>query len=107
MTAFEVAIFEEIVEKITAISCIIIAIIGLFLYSYCGQAVMDSSIALSSEFYEINKDCLFIIMRTQKPVKLYFRIFDPNLFTCKTFLDFTLSLIAFLKYLKKIEVDKL
>lgn len=101
MTAFEVVIFEETGQKIVAFSCSIVAFTSLLLYSYSGQVVMESSVAISSELYEINKDFLFVIMRTQKPVKLNFRIFDPNLFTCKNFIDYLFSLIACLKYLKK------
>lgn len=103
MTAFEVVVVEEIGQKLVALSCTITAIVGIFLFSYGGQILMDSSVAITDEIYNVNKDYIFIIMRTQHAVKLNVGIFNPNLETCKTFMDYTWSFIAFLRYLKKLE----
>jgi len=102
VTVFEVVMIDEIGQKFTAFASVLIAVIGLFIYSYCGQLVADSSTAVCDEFYKIDKNWLIVIMRTKKAVSLKVGFIDPCMMTFIRYLDHTFSLMAVVSHLTKL-----
>ena len=102
VTIFEVVTIDEIGQKVSAFGNVLISVVVLFMYSYCGQLVADSSIAVCDEFYKINKNSIIIIMRTTKPVSLKVGFIDPCMMTFIRYLNHTFSLMAVISHMTKL-----
>jgi hypothetical protein len=69
----------------------------LFVISYGGQMIMDKSAAVCNQMYQIDKDYLFIIQRSQKEMKIEAWFFHASLPTMTTILNSAGSMITLLK----------
>lgn len=101
VAAFEVVTIQETGQKVVAALNSIIAACALAIYSYGGQIVLDSSISMCNELYEIDKNNIFVIAMSQRSVKLTVGFFNPNMLTCRLFLVYTMRLISLFRYLAK------
>ena len=100
--ASQIVIIIEVELRMIAISSVMISIATLLIFSYGGQMIMQSSASVCQEFYKIDRDCLIVIMRIQKPLSLKVGFFEPNLSSCRSYLEYTFSLVALLKHLTKL-----
>lgn len=75
----------------------ITAIMELFIYSYGGQMIMDKSSEICKELYEVDKNYLFILMRTNREVKIKAGFFHICLPTLTSILNSAGSMMALLK----------
>lgn len=86
-------------EILLTVGFAISAIMELFIYSFGGQMIMDKSMEVCNQFYELDKDYLFIIMRTQIEVKIKAGFFHASLPTLTSILNSAGSMMALLKSL--------
>lgn len=71
--------------------------IQLFIYAFGGQLIMDQSLQIADNLYEIDKDNIFIIARSQKAIILKSGFFVANLITFRVCLSRAGSLITLLQ----------
>ena len=87
-------------KKFRAFFHVIIASLELLIYSYGGQKVMDSSMAVCDDVYEIDKNYLFIMMRSQMAVEMKSGFFHACLPIYMILIKRTMSLITLLQSLQ-------
>jgi odorant receptor len=71
--------------------------IALFTYSYGGQLIMDKSSSVAEDLYEIDKDFVSIIQRSQKPSIIQAGFYKASLPLFTTIMNSAASLITLLK----------
>ena len=97
VACFELTSIDEFGQQIRAFFHIIVASLELLIYSYGGQKVMDSSMSICDEVYKLDKNYLFIMMRTQMPIQMKSGFFHACLPIYMILIKRTMSLITLLK----------
>lgn len=96
---FQVSSNDDFEKKLRALSHVIVASLELLIYSYGGQKIMDSSMSVCDDVYEIDKNYLFIMMRSQMAVEMKSGFFHACLPIYMILIKRTMSLITLLKSL--------
>ena len=73
------------------------AVNEVLIYSYGGQKIMDFAEEICDDCYEINKDYLFIMMRTRHQLKLSALLYVANLETVTLIMNRAMAVIALLQ----------
>lgn len=94
---FQVIEFDGMSKKFNAIFHTVTALIDLFIYSYGGQIIMDSSMAVCDENENIEKCYIIIYMKAQAKLKIDNGFFDASLPTFSIILNRVMSLITLLQ----------
>lgn len=95
-----VIIFHAMFTDESAIKHFIIIfmnVLQLFVFCYGGQIVMDKSRAVGEDMYDLDKDLLIIIARTQKGSKIKSGIYEANFHLLNLILNSALSLMMVLR----------
>lgn len=90
---------ENIFKKIVALVFGLAIIIQLFVYSFGGQQIMDKSLSVTSEIYELDKDYLLVILRSKRLLKIEAGFYHACLPTFRAILSSAASLMTLLKSL--------
>ena len=61
---------ESVLKKIIALVFGLAIIIQLSIYSFGGQRIMDKSLSVAKDIYQLDMDYRFIILRSQRAVKI-------------------------------------
>lgn len=99
VACFQVTSINDFVMKARAFFHVIVASLELLIYSYGGQKVMDSSMSVCDDVYEIDKNYLFIMMRSQMAIKMKSGFFHACLPIYMILIRRTISFITLLKSL--------
>lgn len=75
------------------------ALTDLFIYSFGGQLVMDSSTEVFQDLVRIDKNYRFILHRTQTELKIKSMMFQASFSTFSRIISQTISLITLVKSL--------
>jgi hypothetical protein len=94
---FQLIEFEGMSKKFNAFFHTATALIDLFIYSYGGQKIMDSSKSVCDENENIDKSYVVINMRAQSELKIDTGFFNASLPTFSTILNRVMSLITLLQ----------
>lgn len=93
----QIIIIPEIYQKVTASTHLIGGTVALFVYSYGSQKIMDFGLLVGDDIYKIDKNFLFILMRTQKLLKIKSGFIHASLPTFLGLLSWTVSLVTLIK----------
>ena len=96
-TSLQIILYDDFGKIMTAFLHVVAALTDVAIYSYCGQKVLDSGLAVSDGLYELDKKYLLVIMMSQKQLKFDTGLFDASLDTLSILLSRTLSFITLLK----------
>lgn len=91
---FQIVTLEDFYRKIIVVIFGFAVIIQLFTYALGGQLVMDKAALVADNFYQLDRDLLIIMARTQKPLKIKAGFYETNLPTFSTILSSAASLIT-------------
>ena len=69
----------------------------LFIHSYGSQKIMDSTLSVGDDIYQIDKNYLFILMRTQRLLKIKAGFIHAYLPTFQMILSWTVSLVTLIE----------
>jgi hypothetical protein len=94
---FQVVIVESIAGLIVPAVYGLTIIIQLFVYSFGGQLIVNSSDAISENLYEVDRDLILMIARPQKSTMIKSVFFTADLPSFLSIMRFTGSLITMLK----------
>ncbi|CAG9806364.1 unnamed protein product [Chironomus riparius] len=97
IAAIQIIIIPEVSQKITAGTHLIGGTVALFTYSYGSQKVMDSALSVGDDIYQIDKNYLFILMRTQRLLKIKAGFIHACLPTFLMLLSWTVSLVTLIE----------
>lgn len=89
--------YEDFYKRIITLFFGLTIVVEVFVYSFGGQIVQDTSLAVADHFYEVDKDLILIIKRAQKAVKFQSFIYKLDLPTFRKILSTAASLITFMK----------
>lgn len=99
---FQFVMLDNIFKRIVTVFFGLAIIIQLFIYAFGGQLIMDKSSTIADDLFDMDKDTLLIIARTQTPIRIKSGFFEANLSTFRNCLSRAGSLITLLQSL----VDK-
>jgi odorant receptor len=94
---FQLVMHESFLERTMDAIFGIAIITQLFIYSYGGQLIMDTSASVADDFYEMDKDFVVIIARAQKASIIEAGFYKANLPLFSTIMSSAASLITLLK----------
>ena len=94
---FQLVKSPSLVKKLIAFMTGCATLNQTYIYSFGGQLVRDKSSTVAENFYEIDKDFVLVIARTQKPSTFSAWFYEANLMTFQLILKRTVSLITVLK----------
>lgn len=96
---FQLVMVESVFKKIVALVFGCAIIIQLFVYSFGGQQIMDKSLSVALEIYQLDKDYRLIILRSQRALKIQAGFYHACLPTFRAILSSAASLMTLLKSL--------
>lgn len=96
---FQLIMLDNVFNKIVALIGGVTIITQLFVYSYGGHLIMDTSSSVADLLYEVKKENVMIIQRAQRPALIEVGFFKANLIAFTSVLSSTASLITLLKSL--------
>lgn len=102
VTGLQIIIAASFNQILAALLHAVAGLIDVTIYSYGGQKVLDSALAVSNRAYKIDKRFLLIIMMSQKEQKFDTGLFAASLDTLSILLSRTMSFITLLKSFVKV-----
>ena len=97
MVLIQIIITPEISQEITAGTHLIGGTVALFISSCRSQKIMDSTLSVGDDIYQIDKNYLFILMRTQRLLKIKAGFIHAYLPTFQMLLSWTVSLVTLIE----------
>lgn len=96
---FQLVMFHNFLKRIVVTIFGMAMTTQLFIYTYGGQLVMDTSTSVADKIYQTDKDLIIIIARSHKASIIKVGFYDANSATFGTILSSAASLITLLKSL--------
>lgn len=97
LTAFHVVMGNNLFKRGAVFFHGIAALIDLFIYSYGGQKISDCTKEVCDDCYNLHKNYMIIMLRSQKELKIKSMIYHASLPEFTKILNKTISLIAMLQ----------
>lgn len=94
---FQVLMTDGFVMRFIASNYIVAIFVQLLFYALGGQLIMSSSGAIADSIITVDKDCLLIIARAQKPSSIHAWFYNADLATYQTILASAASFFTVLK----------
>jgi odorant receptor len=94
---FQIVVIENIAGLIVPLIFGFTIIIQLFVFALGGQLIVNTSVAVSENCYEVDRDLILIIARPQKLTLINSVFFTADLPSFLSIMRFTGSLITMLK----------
>lgn len=96
---FQIVMFQDVFQLFTHLNFGAAVMIQLFVYAYGGQIIMDKSLLVADELYDLDTDMVTIISRVQKASTIKYLFYIANLPTFSAILSSAASFITLLQSL--------
>jgi hypothetical protein len=94
---FQLVVHQNFLNRIEDFTFGLAIIIQLFIYSSGGQLIMDKSLSVADNLFEIDKDFILIIKRAQRPSLIKAGFYKASLPLFTSILSSAASLITLLQ----------